>query len=76
MLGRSQELRPLARPARDTSPGWSGHHRVSIAAATRQRLIDAYVTEVLTAVPPGPMNMQQRPGPGTGRKYASACRVL
>jgi hypothetical protein len=25
-----------------------GHHRVSIAAATRQRLIDAYVTEVLT----------------------------
>jgi hypothetical protein len=35
-----------------------GHHRVSIAAATRQHLIDAYVTEVLTAVPPGPMNMQ------------------
>ena len=35
-----------------------GHHRVSIAAATRQRLIDAYVTEVLTAVPPGPMNMR------------------
>jgi len=29
-----------------------GHHRVSIAAATRQRLIDAYVTQVLTAVPP------------------------
>jgi hypothetical protein len=29
-----------------------GHHRVSIAAATRQRLIDAYVTDVLTAVPP------------------------
>jgi hypothetical protein len=29
-----------------------GHHRVSIAAATRQRLIDAHVTEVLTAVPP------------------------
>jgi hypothetical protein len=52
-----------------------GHHRVSIAAATRQRLIDAYVTEILTAVPPGPMNMQQRPGPGTGRKHASACRV-
>jgi len=25
-----------------------GHHRVSIAAATRQRLIDAYVTEVRT----------------------------
>jgi hypothetical protein len=30
-----------------------GHHRVSIAAATRQCLIDAYVTEVLTTVPPG-----------------------
>lgn len=29
-----------------------GHHRVSIAATTHQRLIDAYVTEVLTAVPP------------------------
>ena len=29
-----------------------GHHRVSIAAATGQKLIDAYVTEVLTAVPP------------------------
>ena len=31
-----------------------GHHRVSIAAATRQRLIDAYVTQVLTAAPPAP----------------------
>jgi hypothetical protein len=30
-----------------------GHHRVSIARATRQQTIDAYVTEVLTAVPPG-----------------------
>jgi hypothetical protein len=29
-----------------------GHHRVSIAAATGQRLIDAYVTQVLTTVPP------------------------
>ena len=28
-----------------------GHHRVSVAAATGQKLIDAYVTEVLTAVP-------------------------
>jgi hypothetical protein len=35
-----------------------GHHRVSIATATRQRLIDAYVTEVLTRVPPRPMNGQ------------------
>jgi len=35
-----------------------GHHRVSIAAATRQCLIDAYVTDVLTTVPPGPTNRQ------------------
>jgi hypothetical protein len=28
-----------------------GHHRVSIAATTGQRLIDAYVTEVLTMAP-------------------------
>jgi len=28
-----------------------GHHRVSIAMATRQQVIDAYVTEVDTAVP-------------------------
>ena len=40
-----------------------GHHRVSIAAATRQHLIEAYVTEVRTAVPPGLMNTQ--PGPGS-----------
>ena len=32
--------------------------RDRLAAATRQRLIDAYVTEVLTAVPPRPMNGQ------------------
>jgi hypothetical protein len=36
-----------------------GHHRVSIAVATGQQTIDAYVTEILTAVPPAdPM----RPG--------------
>jgi hypothetical protein len=29
-----------------------GHHRVSIAAATGQQIIDANVTEVLTTVPP------------------------
>ena len=29
-----------------------GHHRVSIAAATGQQTIDAYVTEVLTTTPP------------------------
>jgi hypothetical protein len=28
-----------------------GHHRVSIAVATGQEMIDAYVTEVLTAAP-------------------------
>src|SRR5260221_1898224 len=28
-----------------------GHHRVSVAMATGQKVIDAYVTEVLTAVP-------------------------
>jgi hypothetical protein len=28
-----------------------GHHRVSIARAAGQQTIDAYVTEVLTAVP-------------------------
>jgi hypothetical protein len=28
-----------------------GHHRVSIAHATSQKLIDAYVTEILTDVP-------------------------
>jgi hypothetical protein len=28
-----------------------GHHRVSIAATTGQRVIDAYVTEILTAAP-------------------------
>jgi hypothetical protein len=28
-----------------------GHHRVSVALATGQRTIDAYVTEVITAVP-------------------------
>jgi hypothetical protein len=28
-----------------------GHHRVSIAMAARQTVIDAYVTEVLTAIP-------------------------
>jgi hypothetical protein len=29
-----------------------GHHRVSIAAATGQQTIDAYVTKVLTSAPP------------------------
>jgi hypothetical protein len=34
-----------------------GHHRVSIAAAARQRLIDAYVTQVRTAAPPWPTDV-------------------
>jgi hypothetical protein len=34
-----------------------GHHRVSIAAANRQRLIDAYVTHVRTAAPPRPADV-------------------
>jgi hypothetical protein len=29
-----------------------GHHRVSIAASADQQTIDAYVTEILTSVPP------------------------
>jgi hypothetical protein len=37
-----------------------GHHRVSIAAATGQRTIDADVTEILTAAPP---NRTTRPQP-------------
>jgi hypothetical protein len=30
-----------------------GHHRVSIAVATGQKTIDAYVTEIVTGVPAG-----------------------
>ncbi len=41
-----------------------GHHRVSIARAARQATIDAYVTEVLRAVPAVPAG----PGPETSRK--------
>jgi len=40
-----------------------GHHRVSIAATTGQQAIDAYVTEILTAVPPHGHNAAAgRPG--------------
>jgi hypothetical protein len=31
-----------------------GHHRISIAAAAGEPLIEAYVTQVLTEVPSGP----------------------
>ena len=40
-----------------------GHHRVSIAAATGRQTIDAYVTEVLTTVPPASTTRPGRPGP-------------
>jgi hypothetical protein len=51
-----------------------GHHRVSIAAATRQHLIDAYVTEVLTVVPPGraPIAGSPQPPPPTRLSPAPA----
>ena len=39
-----------------------GHHRVSIAAATGQQTIDAYVTEILTAVPAAGLMRLGRPG--------------
>lgn len=42
-----------------------GHHRVSVAAATGQQLIDAYVTEVLTAVPPQRTRTADRGPPPT-----------
>ncbi len=38
-----------------------GHHRVSIAAATGQQTIDAYITEVLTTVPPKGTTRPGRP---------------
>jgi len=38
-----------------------GHHRVSIAAATGQQAIDAYVTEILTVVPPTAQRDHGRP---------------
>jgi hypothetical protein len=40
-----------------------GHHRVSIAAATHQCLIDAYVTQVRTEAPARPMDALCSPGP-------------
>jgi hypothetical protein len=40
-----------------------GHHRVSIAAATGRQTIDAYVTEVLTTVPPASTTRPGRHGP-------------
>lgn len=47
-----------------------GHHRVSIAAATGQQTIDAYVTKVLTTRPPGGTNPGQ-PDPPAKPQLAS-----
>jgi len=44
-----------------------GHHRVSIAAATRQPQIDAYVTHVRTEAPPQPADGLCPPAPEAGR---------
>jgi hypothetical protein len=44
-----------------------GHHRVSIAAATRQPLIDAYVTHVRTVAPPRMTDVLCPPAPEAGR---------
>ena len=46
-----------------------GHHRVSIAAATGERQIEAYVTQVLAAVPCGP----GRAPAHHGRRAEAAC---
>jgi hypothetical protein len=48
-----------------------GHHRVSIAAATRQRLIDAYVTQVRTAAPPSPLDVPCRARPDRRPDHAT-----
>jgi hypothetical protein len=48
-----------------------GHHRVSIAAATGQQVIDAYVTEVPAAKTAGTARAA-RPGRPTGLPGAAA----
>jgi hypothetical protein len=59
-----------------------GHHRVSIAAATGQQTIDAYVTEILTAVPPVAQRGHGRPGcvlagaDGARQRWAGRLRRL
>jgi hypothetical protein len=50
-----------------------GHHRVSIAAATGQQTIDAYVTEIRTTVPPDGTARPGRPGsPAQTPNHAAA----
>ena len=51
-----------------------GHHRVSIAAATGQRRIEAYVTQVLAAVPCGPGHSPvHRGSPAEAAREALCC---
>jgi hypothetical protein len=52
-----------------------GHHRVSIAAATGQRLIDAYVTQVLTRVPPRTEPAAVRPATPFRPRARRQCRL-
>jgi hypothetical protein len=51
-----------------------GHHRVSIAGATRQKTIDAYVTEVLTAAPAAAGAEDVVPGPARAEDAAPVVR--
>ena len=53
-----------------------GHHRVSIALATGQKVIDAYVTEVLTAIPPAGIRSRARPAAARLRaaRSGTGCR--
>jgi hypothetical protein len=51
-----------------------GHHRVSIARATRQKTIDAYVTEVLTAAPAAAGAEDAVPGPARAKDTAPVVR--
>ena len=46
-----------------------GHHRVSIAAATGQQTIDAYVTEILTTNPPSRTTPRHASSPGGRRDH-------
>jgi hypothetical protein len=59
IIGTAEQRRDFDRHFRPTSNRVrglhfvsDGHHRVSIAAATGQQTIDAYVTEILTTKPP------------------------
>jgi hypothetical protein len=51
-----------------------GHHRVSIGAAAGQQTIDAYVTEILTIVPPGGTMRLGRPDSPVHPRNGPFCR--